>query len=126
VPAFLPNFKLAQMEAEVKTNAHGIKKDVTDLVDTYIALAKANVTQKAADAASASAAGIIMAVLGFFFLFFAALGLAWWIGELISSRIGGFFIVAGLFALLTVLLVAFKEQFLYPMIRNKIVKKVYE
>jgi len=126
VPAFLPNFKLAQMEAEVKTNAHGIKKDVTDLVDTYIALAKANVTQKAADAASASAAGIIMAVLGFFLLFFAAFGLAWWIGELISSRIGGFLIVAGFFALLIVLLVAFKEQFLYPMIRNKIVKKVYE
>jgi membrane protein implicated in regulation of membrane protease activity len=67
-----------------------------------------------------------MAVLGFFLLFFAAFGLAWWIGELISSRIGGFLIVAGFFALLIVLLVAFKEQFLYPMIRNKIVKKVYE
>ena len=101
-------------------------KDVTDLVDTYIALAKANVTQKAADAASVSVSGVLMAVLGFFFLLFAAFGLAWWIGDLISSRVGGFLIVGGFFALLLVLLIAFKEQFLYPVIRNKIVKKVYE
>jgi len=114
------------MEEEVKTSPRSMTKDVSDLVDTYIQLAKANVTQKAADAASVSVAGIIMAVLGFFFLLFAAVALAWWIGQLISSVVGGFLIVAGLFALLLVLLIAFKEQFLYPIIRNKIVRKVYE
>ena len=114
------------MEEQVKTNSRGITKDVGDLVDTYIALAKANVTEKAATAASASVAGIIMAVFAFFLLFFAALGLAWWIGQLLSSMIAGFLIVAGFFALLLILFIAFKEQFLYPIIRNKIVKKVYE
>jgi hypothetical protein len=115
------------MEEQVKTNSsRGITKDVSDLVDTYIALAKANVTEKAATAASVSAAGIIMAVFALFLLFFAAFGLAWWIGQLLSSVVAGFLIVAGFFGLLLVLLIAFKEQFLYPMIRNKIVKKVYE
>jgi len=113
-------------EAEVKTNSRELEQDVSDLVDTYIALAKANVTQKAADAASVSVAGVTMAVLACFLLLFAALGLAWWIGDLLSSRIAGFFIVAGFFALLIVLLIAIKEQFLYPVIRNKIVKKIYE
>ena len=82
------------MEEEVKTSPRSMTKDVSDLVDTYIQLAKANVTQKAADAASVSVAGIIMAVLGFFFLLFAAVALAWWIGQLISSVVGGFLIIA--------------------------------
>jgi hypothetical protein len=114
------------MVEEAKTNSRGIKEDVGDLVDTYISLAKANVTQKAANAASASLGAILMAVLVFFVLLFAALGLAWWVGQLLSSMIAGFLIVAGFFALLLVLLIAFKEQFLYPIVRNKIVKKVYE
>jgi hypothetical protein len=115
------------METEqLKTNSHGITKDVGDLVDTYIALAKVNVTQKAATAASASAGVILMAVLAIFVVLFAALGLAWWIGQLLSSMIAGFLIVAGFFGLLLILFIAFKEQFLYPIVRNKIVKKVYE
>jgi len=113
-------------DQQVKTNSHGITKDVGDLVETYVALAKVNVTQKAAVAASVGAAGVLMAVLAFFLLFFAALGLAWWIGQLLSSMIAGFLIVAGFFGLLLILFIAFKEQFLYPIIRNKIVKKVYE
>jgi hypothetical protein len=125
LPAFFL-IKVFEMVEEAKTNSRGVKEDVGDLVDTYISLAKANVTQKAANAASVSLGAVLMAVLVFFVLFFAALGLAWWVGQLLSSMIAGFLIVAGFFALLLVLLIAFKEQFLYPIVRNKIVKKVYE
>ena len=111
---------------EVKTHSPGITKDVRNLVDTYIALAKANVTQKAADAVSVSVMGIAVAVLSVFAIFFAGAGLAWWIGEVLNNMVAGFLIVAGLFILLSVLLVVFKEKFLYPVIRNTIVKKVYE
>ena len=108
------------------TSSRSMSKDVTDLVDTYIALAKANVTQKAADAASVSVSGILIAVLAFFFIFFAGFALAWWLGQLLSSVAGGFLIVAGLFGVGVALIVTFKEQWIYPAIRNKIVKKVYE
>jgi hypothetical protein len=108
------------------TSSRSMTKDVGDLVDTYIALAKANVTQRAADAASVSAAGILIAVLAMFTILFAGLGLAWWLGQLLSSVVGGFLIVAGIFGLGLALIIAFKEQFLYPFIRNKVVKKVYE
>jgi hypothetical protein len=114
------------MEEEIKTNSRGITKDVCDLADTYIALAKVNVTQKAATAASESVGWMVMAVLASFLLLFAGLGLAWWIGQLLSSMTAGFFLVAGFFGVLLILLIAFKEQLLYPIIRNKIVKKVYE
>ena len=106
--------------------SRSMKKDVTDLANTYIALAKANVTQKAADAASLSVTGIIVAVLAFFFLFFGAFALAWWLGQLISSIVGGFLIVTGVFGVGIALILAFKEQLIYRKVRNTIVKKVYE
>jgi Putative Actinobacterial Holin-X, holin superfamily III len=114
------------MENEAGTSSRSISKDVGDLVDTYIALAKANVTQKAADAASFSISGLLMAALAFFALLFAGFALGWWLGELLSSMIAGFLIVSGIFVVLLVVLVLFKEQILHPIIRNKIVKKVYE
>jgi apolipoprotein N-acyltransferase len=108
------------------TGSRSMSKDVTDLVDTYIALAKANVTQKAADAASVSVTGIAIAVLAFFFIFFGSFALAWWIGNLISSIVGGFLIVAGIFGVGVALILAFKERLIYPVVRNTVVKKVYE
>lgn len=118
---------------EVKSEPHyqkeatnGIAKDVTNLVETYIDIAKANVTQKAANVASMSISGILMVFLGIFCLFFAGAGLAWWIGELLDNMVAGFLIVSGIFALLLVLLIAFKEKLLYPIIRNSVVRKVYE
>jgi len=108
------------------TSSRSMSQDVNDLVDTYIALAKANVTKKAANAASFSAAGMLIAVLAFLFVFFAAFALAWWLGQLISSIVGGFLIVAGFFGLAVGLLAAFKKQLIYPFIRNKVVKKIYE
>jgi hypothetical protein len=114
------------MEEQIKTNSRTISKDVSDLVETYVALAKANVSKKAATAVSASVAVIIMAVFACFLILFAALGLAWWLGQLLSSMIAGFLIVSAFFALLLILFIAFKEQLLYPIVRNEVVKKLYE
>jgi len=114
------------MENEVGTSSRNITKDVGDLVDTYIALAKANVTQKAADAASFSISGLFMAALAFFVILFAGLALGWWLGELLSSMIAGFLIVSGIFVVLLLVLIFFKDQLIHPIIRNKIVKKAYE
>ncbi len=108
------------------TSSRSMSKDVSDLVDTYIALAKANVTEKAASAASFSVASLIIAVFALLFVFFVGFALAWWMGQLISSVAGGFLMVAGLFGLVGALLIAFKEQLIYPVIRNRVVKKLYE
>jgi len=118
--------KSSRSTSNENTSSRSMPRDVSDLVETYVALAKANVTQKVADAASSSVTGILVAVLAFLTILFGSFALAWWLGQLISSTVGGFLIVAGIYGLFTALLIAFKEQFLYPIIRNKIVKKVYE
>jgi hypothetical protein len=44
----------------------------------------------------------------------------------VGSTAGGFFIVAGLFLLLIVLVFALRKKVIVPMIRNSIIRKVYE
>lgn len=110
----------------LKESAARLKTNVGDYVHTYIELTKAKVTQGASTAASGAAIGVAALFLGIFFLFFLFCGLALWLGDLINSRAGGFFIVAGIFLLLVVLIFALRKKVIVPAIRNAIISKVYE
>ena len=110
----------------LKESAQRLKTNVTDYVHTYVELTKAKVTQTASTAASGAAIGVAALFLGIFFLFFLFCGLAFWVGDLINSRAGGFFIVAGFFLLLVVLVFALRKNVIVPAIRNAIISKVYE
>ncbi len=111
---------------ELKTNAQSLKTHVGDYVNTYVQLAKAKATQGASNAASGAVIGIAAFLFGLFFLFFVFCGLALWIGSLIGSTAGGFFIIAGFFLILIVLVIALKTKVIVPAVRNAIISKVYE
>ena len=113
-------------QPNLKESAARLKTNVSDYVHTYVALTKAKVTQSASTAAGGAVIGIAALFLGIFFLFFLFCGVAFWIGDLINSRAGGFFIVAGLFLLLVVLVFALRKNVIVPAIRNAIISKVYE
>jgi hypothetical protein len=102
------------------------KTSAEEIVDTYYRLGVATATEKGANIAAASVSGILMAFLGLFAFLFAFIGLAFWVGTLVNSTAGGFLIVAGFFALLMGLVIALKGRVIAPMIRNTIVKQVYE
>jgi hypothetical protein len=110
----------------LKESAQRLKTNVTDYVHTYVELTKAKVTQTASTAASGAAIGVTALFLGIFFLFFLFCGVAFWVGDLINSRAGGFFIVAGFFLLVVVLVFALRKNVIVPAIRNAIISKVYE
>lgn len=110
----------------LKESAQRLKTNVTDYVHTYVELTKAKVTQSASTAASGAVIGVAALFLGIFFLFFLFCGLAFWVGDLINSRAGGFFIVAGFFLLLVVLVFTLRKNVIVPAIRNAIISKVYE
>ena len=111
---------------EVKTSSRSMTEDVSGLVETYIEIAKADATKKAANVTAYSVAGILMVVFACFIVLFTALGLAWWFGELLSNLVAGLFIVAGIFVILLVVLIVFKEQLIFKRIRNWVVNKIYE
>jgi hypothetical protein len=113
-------------KVSLKTAVNNFKDSTQEIVDTYYRLGVATATKKGANAAAAGVTGILLAFLGMLTFLFAFIGLAFWVGTLVNSTAGGFLIVAGFFALLVVVVIALKGKVIYPLIRNTIVKKVYE
>jgi len=111
---------------DLKKNVGQLKHHVSDYAKTYIELIKAKATKGTSNAAAGATVGILSIVFAFFFLQFLFFGLAWWLGSLLDSVAAGFFIVAGLFFLLIVLVLALRKKVIVPMIRNAIISKVYE
>jgi hypothetical protein len=107
-------------------SAQRLKTHVGEYMHTYVELTKAKVTQSASTAASGAAIGVTALFLGIFFLLFLFCGVAFWLGDLVNSRAGGFFIVAGFFLLVVALIFALRKNVIVPAIRNAIIRKVYE
>lgn len=114
------------MLEDLKAKINTLKDHGREYVQSYADLAKAKATKGASTAVSAIVVGVVAFFFAFFFLFFIGFGLAWWAGTLVDSRVAGFFIVAGFFLLLTLLLFALRKKVIVPMIRNLIIRKVYE
>jgi hypothetical protein len=112
----------------------GDKKDaLADLANhaaeyatSFYKLQVLNLTQKATDVTANIAGGIISAFLGIFVLFFGGVALAFWLGDMINSRAGGFLIVAAFFALLAFIFMGIRKKVVFPMFINKIILKFYE
>lgn len=111
---------------ELKSKASRFKEHAREYVQTYADLAKVKVTKGASTAVSGIFIGITAFFFAFFFLFFLGFGLGWWLGNVVNNRAAGFFLVAGFFLLLTAVLFALRKKVIVPMIRNMIIKKVYE
>jgi len=118
---------------EVKTRTEEIKEDAKDMVDhatdfleTYYQLITINIAQKGINIASAVINGVVICFLGLFTFLFVGFGLAWWLGNLVNSRVAGFFITAGIFAVIMVILIMMRKKIIFPFLRNLITRKIYE
>lgn len=116
----------ASEKEDLKTKATHLKEHVSEYVKTYAQLAKAKATAGASNAASGVMIGIAAFLFTFFFLVFAFTGVAWWLAGLFNSTAAGFFCVAGFFLVLLILVFALRKKVIVPLIRNAIIRKVYE
>jgi len=103
------------------------KKLIEDLLEKAETYAKTNVELfklKAADKLAVVIASLIsrFVLIVFFSFFFLMMnvGLAIWLGESMGHIYYGFFIVAGLYALITIILFAFRN----PIIKNPIINSI--
>lgn len=97
-----------------------------DYVDTYINFAVANVTQKTADISASAAFGVVAGLIGFFVLMFLGIAASFWLGELVNSTALGFLIISGVYVLALVVLFLTRKKFVFPIVRNLIVKSIYD
>lgn len=110
---------------DLKNKAETLTDHVGDYVELYYKLIVLNATEKATGFASVSITSIIVGILSLFVLFFASLGVGWWLGEELQSMIAGFGIIAGFYLLMIAIMMAFRKQII-PSIQNSIIKKIYE
>ena len=111
---------------KIKDTVGDLTGHIRDYAETYYKLTVLKVADKATSAGASALVVISLATLGVFGILFASLGLAYWIGNLLESRVGGFLIVAGIYFLAVVLIIAMRKKIIFPFIRNSIIRKVYE
>jgi hypothetical protein len=111
---------------QLKAKAEHLTEHVKEYVETYFKLGVIKITDKATGFAAVSIMGILVCFLSLCILFFLGIGVALWLGEVMNNLKAGYFIVAGFYILVTVILIASRESLLFPFVRNFIIRKVYE
>ena len=111
---------------EVKEETKDLLEHVTDYLETYYQLITINVVEKGINIASALINAIILGILGLFAFGCISLGIGWWIGDLVNSRVGGFFILAGVYIVIMLAILMMRKKTILPFLRNFLTKKIYE
>ena len=110
----------------LKEDAKDVLNHATDYAETFYKLSLVRLTKKVSDIGS----GVVNSVLIFFIalciLLFISFAGAWWLGDVVESRAGGFLLIAGFYTLLIVILILMRKKIISPFIRNTLIRKMYE
>ena len=112
-------------EVKDADSSDNLADNVMDLLETYYKLTLVNITDKVSGVASSVVTFIGIFIIGIFVVLFTGLALGTWLGQLLNSAIAGYFLVAGLFLLVMVMIWLFRKKLLSGF-RNFIIRKVYE
>jgi hypothetical protein len=111
---------------DLKTKAGNLTESIGDYVESSYKLALLNAADKATGIAASTLASLVVAFLGIFVIFFAGLALGVWLGYLLDSEALGYLLVAALFAVIILIVVVMRKNIVFPLIRNKLINKLYE
>jgi hypothetical protein len=95
-----------------------------DYLDTKIELTKLKTIDKSADVLSTVVVMISMICFGFLFILFVSIAGAMMLGNLLGAYYYGFFIVAGFYALILLLLYVQREKWIKTPIANSLISKM--
>ena len=124
---FLLNMEQEKTQTEeIKEETKDLKEHIGDFLETYYQLLTINIAQKGINIASAIINAVILAFLCLLIISFIGVGLAWWLGNIINSRAGGFFLMAGIYLVAMLVLIAMRKKLIFPFLKNLITRKIYE
>ena len=115
-----------EKKPDIQKKAKTLTDDVSELAELYYRLSVITATEKASSAVSAGLVVITLVLLAMFSLLFAGIAFGWYLGEVLNSMLAGYMIVSAFFVLLILLTLALRKNFLFPFVRNTIIKKIYE
>jgi ABC-type siderophore export system fused ATPase/permease subunit len=111
---------------DLKTKTANLASHVEELVQTYYDLARINVAQGASKAVARTIIFLLLAWLLLCVLLLAGIGLSFYVGKLVHNTAAGFFIVAGIYLFVVVILFLLLKKMVFPFIRNAIVQRIYD
>jgi len=103
-----------------------LKQIIIDFFETKIQLYKIGAYEKIAKVTSVLFSSIIIALLGFFLLFFLSISGGFYFGNLLNSNALGFLIIFGIYLILLIILIAFRKKILENYITDKVIEKLFE
>lgn len=95
-----------------------------DYTKTSIELLKLNAIDKSADFVSFIAARVILFTGVALFFLIGNIGIALWVGEILEKTYYGFFAVAAFYALLSIVLYVFREQWIKIPVSNSVITQL--
>lgn len=95
-----------------------------DYLETKIEIAKLKTVNKSSDILSTIIVLISVIFLGLLFFLFISIGLALYLGSLAGSAHAGFFIMAGLYGAILLLIYLFREKWIKTPVTNLVIKKL--
>jgi hypothetical protein len=93
---------------------------------TTIELLKLKTLDKSADVISNLVSWLVVAVFAVLFFLTLNIGVSLWLGELLGESYLGFFVVAGFYALLTLICSIFRKQLIKKPVNESIITQVLE
>lgn len=115
-----------QLKGKFKDTSRHLTEHLTELAQSYYKLGILQFTDKSSAIISTSFVLALTGLLLLFFMFFAGIGIGFWLGEKMNNMFAGFAIVAAVFLTAAVTLYATRNRLLIPFLRNKIISKVYD
>lgn len=109
---------------EKKELIEDLFEKVEEYAKTNVELIKLKATDKVADIVGSLVAKIAIVILAFFFILMINIAIAFWIGNAMGKTHYGFFVVAGFYALITIVLFIFQDKFIKSPINNSIIEQV--
>ena len=111
---------------DVKTSTEKLTEHLAGYAETYVKLGVVNATEKATVVATVSLTALLLSFFFMFVLLFSGVGIALWVGEATQDAKVGYFCVAGFYLLCALLFLVLRKKFIFPFVRDQIIRKVYE
>jgi hypothetical protein len=107
-----------------QTPIEALFEKAEDYSKTTLELFKLNAIDKTAEIVSSLAVRLAILLAVVLFVLVLNIGVALWIGELLGKTYYGFFVVAGIYALITILLYVFRNRWIRYPVSNAIITQM--
>jgi len=110
---------------ENQPNTFGsLVENAGDYLETRLDLLKLQAINKSSDVTSSLVSRITILLIVSFAMFILNIGLALWVGELLGKLYLGFFVIAGFYASIALVLHFFRHSWLKEPVSSMIIKKM--